>query len=64
MTRARLIEDFKAATAELNTARQSLANEQFRARHGISHTLMHAVLVEHTVYHRWQRIGATLAAYS
>lgn len=63
MTRSRLIEDFKTATGELKAARQSLANEQFRARHGIAHNLMHAALVEHTVYHRWQRIGDALSRH-
>lgn len=63
MTRARLIEDFKAATGDLSAARQSLANEQFRARHGMAHNLMHAAQVEHTIYHRWQQIGEALAAH-
>lgn len=61
MIRARLLEDFKAVTADLNTARRALANEQFRARHGMAHNIMHAAQVEHTTYYRWQRIGESLA---
>lgn len=60
MSRARLAEDFKAATADLKQARQSVANEQFRARHGIANNLLFAASVEHNAYHRWQRIGNAL----
>jgi hypothetical protein len=63
VSRARLLADLKAATTDLAAARRTLADEQFRARHGMAHNLIFAAHVEHTTYHRWLRIGEALANY-
>ena len=63
MSRARLLADLKAATTDLAVARRALADEQFRARHGMAHNLIFAAHVEHTTYHRWLRIGEALISY-
>ena len=63
MSRARLLADLKAATTDLAAARRALADEQFRARHGMAHNLIFAAHVEQTTYHRWLRVGETLTSY-
>lgn len=62
MSRARLMNDAKLATAELTTARQKLADAQFFARNGMPNNLPFAEMVEHTAYHRWLRASTALLA--
>ena len=62
MTRARIIEDLKAATADLATAQKSLEGAKFLARNGMTNNLAFATSVEHTAYHRWLRASAALNA--
>lgn len=51
----KLSAELKSATADLATARQRLADEQFRNRHGMAHNIAAATMIEHTAYHRWLR---------
>ncbi|MBB1089806.1 hypothetical protein HUU61_00740 [Rhodopseudomonas palustris] len=62
MTREERLADLKAATTNLTTARRSLADQQFNARHGVAHNLMFATSHEHVAYHRWLRAHESLAA--
>lgn len=61
-SRERLLEDLKAAAADLGIARRSLADAQFRARHGMENCLMLCASAEHTAYHRWLRADAAYNA--
>lgn len=60
MSRARLLEDLKSATADLATARQSLEDAKVCARNGMANNLTFCSHVEHTTYHRWLRASAAL----
>ncbi|PIT02074.1 hypothetical protein TSA1_15880 [Bradyrhizobium nitroreducens] len=53
MSRAKLLADLKAASADYATAQRQLAAERFNVQHGIAHNLMFAESREHVAYHRW-----------
>ncbi|WOH76447.1 hypothetical protein RX330_15695 [Bradyrhizobium sp. NDS-1] len=53
MSRAKLLADLQAASADYSTAQRQLAEAQFSARHGMAHNLMFAASREHVAYHRW-----------
>lgn len=55
MTRPHLLTELQSATADLATARQKLADEHFRQRHGMANNIAAATMIEHTTYHRWLR---------
>ncbi|MBR1131914.1 hypothetical protein [Bradyrhizobium iriomotense] len=58
----RLQADFMAASGDLAAARRGLADEQFKARHGMPHATAFATMRESTAFHRWLGIGEALAA--
>lgn len=60
MTRPRLLEDLKSATADLAHARQSLEDAKFMTRNCMANDIAFATHVEHTVYHRWLRASAAI----
>lgn len=58
----RLQADFMAASGDLAAARRELADEQFKARHGMPHATAFATMRENTAFYRWLGIGEALAA--
>jgi hypothetical protein len=62
MSRVQLMNDLKLATAELTTARQTLADARFQSRHGQMNELAFCEMVEGTAYHRWLRASAAFLA--
>jgi hypothetical protein len=60
VSRAQLLNDVKAATAELATARIKLNDARCFARNGMNNNLAFSESVEHTAYHRWLRASTAL----
>lgn len=53
MSRAKLLADLQAASADYAKAQGQLVAERFNVQHGIAHNLMFAESREHVAYHRW-----------
>jgi hypothetical protein len=64
MSRAKLLADLKAASADYATAQRQLVAERFNAQHGIANNLMFAASREHVAYHRWLRAGEAYSAFA
>lgn len=62
MSRAKLLADLEAASADYATAQWQLAEAQFSARHGMAHSLTFAESRAHVAYHRWLRAGEAYSA--